>query len=159
MRGVYVDERQYREDERKEDEVGIARAERGWAGDIASRANRTGTADISYPAIQVCPVEGEEEFAHALTVERGLVLLAAPDIVGRQGVSLSDGSHADARSEGCGLPSFLSLTRRVTDPGLFVIHVLWLGDHTRTSLTGNSTTAPPVGSPDGCAFSGVAWIH
>lgn len=83
----------------------IARAERGWAGDSASRANRTGTADVSYSAIQVCPVEGEEEFAQAHNVERGPVLLAAPGIAGRQGASLADGSHADARSEGCGLPS------------------------------------------------------
>jgi hypothetical protein len=145
--------------ERKGEGVEIAREQRGWAGDRACRANRTGTADISYSAIQVCPAEAEEEFAQALSVEPWPVLLVAPDIVGRRGVSLADGSHADARSEGCGLPSFLSLTRRVTDPGLFVIHVLWLGDHTRTSLTGNSTTALPVGSPDGCAFSGVAWIH
>ena len=99
----------------------IARAERGWAGDNASRANRTGTADISYSAIQVCPVEAEKEFAQALNVERGLFLLVAPDIVGRQGVSLADGSHADARSEGCGLPSFISLTRRVTSAFAFAL--------------------------------------
>jgi hypothetical protein len=71
VRGVQVDERQYRETERKEDEVAIARAVRGWADDDASRANRTGTAFISYSAIQVCPIDIEEEFAQAPNVERG----------------------------------------------------------------------------------------
>src|SRR5262249_52350976 len=63
----------------------------------------------------------EEEFAQAPNVERGPVLPVKPNIRRRQGVSLADGSYADTRSEGCGLPPVISLTRRVTDPGLFVI--------------------------------------
>jgi len=85
--------------EKKGEEVEIEGEQRGWAGDNASRANRTGTADISYSAIQVCPVEVEEEFAQALTFERGPVLLVAPDIAGRRVVSLADGSRVDARSQ------------------------------------------------------------
>lgn len=101
--------------------MNIARATRGWASEKACRANRAGTADNSYSAIKVCPAETEEEFAQAPYVERGPVLPVAPDITRRQGVSLADGSPRDSRSEGCGLPLHISLTRRVTDPGLFVI--------------------------------------